>query len=188
MVGEEDRVTRCTGTRIAHRNTKGRFMATKMPSQHAGCKKSSLLQSRRRWVRSVNLVDWFFGDKLGSSLRNTWRPSLQSTVSTFSTSSSMDQSWSNYMCTVSSHTKQYILENKTVVAILRYWCNNVVHCSVGGWRFSQKCDKGHNLSVCDLQKAWPFTFIWFWVYLWKNMLSFRNFALEGGEGVSFPQK
>ena len=80
-----------------------------------------------------------------------------------------------------------LLENKTVVAILRYWCNNVVHCSVGGWRFSQKCDKGHNLSVCDLQKAWPFTFIWFWVYLWKNMLSFRNFSLEGG-GISYSQK
>ena len=75
---------------------------------------------------------------------------------------------------------------KTVVAILRYCCNNVVHCSVGGCRFSQKCDKGHNLSVCDLQKAWPSTFIWFWVYLGKNMLSFRNFALEGG--ISYSQK
>ena len=77
--------------------------------------------------------------------------------------------------------------NKTVVAILRYCCNNVVHCSVGECRFFQKCDKGHNLSVCDLQKAWPFTFIWFWVYLWKNMLSFRNFALEGWGGLLFPK-
>ena len=99
VVYEEDWTTRCTGTRTTHRNTEGRFMETKMSSQHASCKKSSLLSSRWRWSRSFNLVDWFPGDKLGSS-RGTHEDLVivcNSTVSTFSTSSSMDQSWINYM-------------------------------------------------------------------------------------------
>ena len=109
VVCEEDWTTRCTGTKTPHRNTEGRFMETRMPGQHASCKKSSLLSSRWRWSRSFNLVDWVPGDKLGSS-RGTHEDLVCNQPSPpFSNSSSVDQSWFNYMCTVSSlHTKQYI--------------------------------------------------------------------------------
>ena len=110
VVCEEDWTTRCTGTKTPHRNTEGRFMETRMPGQHASCKKSSLLSSRQRWSRSFNLVDWVPGDKLGSS-RGTHEDLVCNPPSPpISTSFSMDLSWFNYMCTVSSlHTKQYIL-------------------------------------------------------------------------------
>ena len=51
------------------------------------------------------------------------------------------------------HGRELCGANKTVVAILRYCWNNVVHCSVGGWGFSQKCDNIYNNSPLYLHST-----------------------------------